>query len=302
MAILRGPNASTGRLRALLDGDAPVLAAGAYDALSARLIEAAGFDAVYLTGFGASASLLGRPDVGLLTQTEMVDHAGRLADAVAVPLIADADTGYGNPLNVIRTVQLYERAGVAALHLEDQAAPKKCGHLTGKVLVPATEHEARIRAAVAARTDPDLVIIARTDARAVDGLDAALDRARRYADAGADVLFVEAPQSLEEIDRVATELAGKRLLFNWVEGGHTPPVSLQHLTDRGFRIVIYPVSALFAASRAVRAVVASIRATGTPEAVMADGSVDTFSDFVRFIGVDEVYELESRFASGPDER
>jgi 2-methylisocitrate lyase-like PEP mutase family enzyme len=302
MAILRSASQPTSRLRTLLDAGGPVLAAGAYDALSARLIEAAGFDAVYLTGFGAAASLLGQPDVGLLTQTEMVDHAARLAGAVDVPLIADADTGYGNPLNVIRTVQLYERAGVAALHLEDQAAPKKCGHLAGKVLVPAAEHEARIRAAVAARTDPDLVIIARTDARAVEGLDAALERARRYAGAGADVLFVEAPQSRAEIERIAASLAGHRLLFNWVEGGRTPPVSLAQLAERGYRLVIYPVSALLAASRAVRTVVASIRETGTPEAAVAGGHLDAFGEFVRFIGLDEVEELESRFLDDPPQR
>ncbi len=296
MAFLHGPTRPTSTLRALLARPEPLLAAGAYDALSARIVAASGFDAVYLTGFGASASLLGRPDVGLLTATEMVGHVGRLAAAVPVPLIADADTGYGNPLNVIRTVQDYERAGVAALHLEDQAAPKKCGHMAGKVLVPAAEHAARIRAAVAARIDPDLVLIARTDARAGEGLDAAIDRCRRYADAGADVLFLEAPQSMQEIDRVAEELAGHALLFNWVEGGRTPPVSLAALAERGFRIVIYPVSALLAASRAVRRTVESIRATGTPEAAMAEGSLDSFSEFVAFMGLEEIYELEARFA------
>jgi len=297
MEFLHGPLRPTSRLRALFERPEPLLAAGAYDALSARWVEAAGFEAVYLTGFGASASLLGRPDVGLLTGTEMAGHAARLAAAVSVPLIADADTGYGNALNVIRTVQDYERAGVAALHLEDQQSPKKCGHLAGKVLVPAEEHAARIAAAVAARTDPDLVVIARTDARAVEGLDAALDRARRYADAGADVLFVEAPQSMAEIDRVATELAGHRLLFNWVEGGRTPAVPLADLADRGFRIVIYPVAALLAASRAVRGVLESIRAHGTSGQAVADGHLDDFGEFVERLGLPEIYELEQRFRS-----
>jgi 2-methylisocitrate lyase-like PEP mutase family enzyme len=297
MEFLHGPLRPTSRLRALLERPEPLLAAGAYDALSARWVEAAGFEAVYLTGFGASASLLGRPDVGLLTGTEMAGHAARLAAAVSVPLIADADTGYGNALNVIRTVQDYERAGVAALHLEDQQSPKKCGHLAGKVLVPADEHAARIAAAVAARTDPDLVVIARTDARAVEGLDAALDRARRYADAGADVLFVEAPQSMAEIDRVATELAGHRLLFNWVEGGRTPAVPLADLADRGFRIVIYPVAALLAASRAVRGVLESIRTHGTAEQAVAEGRLDDFGGFVERLGLPEIYELEQRFRS-----
>ncbi len=296
MDLLHGPVRPTARLRELLARPEPLLAAGAYDALSARMVEAAGFDAVYLTGFGASASLLGRPDIGLLTQTEMVGQVARLAAAVGVPVIADADTGYGNPLNVIRTVQEYERAGVAGLHLEDQAAPKKCGHLAGKVIVPVEEHVARVRAAVAARTDPDLVIIARTDARANEGLEAAIERARRYGDAGADLLFVEAPQSLEEIARVAEALAGYPLLFNWVEGGRTPPVSLARLTELGYRTVIYPVAALLAASRAVRATLESIRATGTAEAVLADGALDDFGTFVTFLGLPEVYELETRFA------
>ncbi len=296
MKLLHGPVRPTTRLRELLGRPEPLLAAGAYDALSARMVEAAGFDAVYLTGFGASASLLGRPDIGLLTQTEMAGHAARLAAAVGVPIIADADTGYGNPLNVIRTVQEYERAGVGGLHLEDQAAPKKCGHLAGKVLVPTQEHVARIRAACAARTDPDLVIIARTDARANEGLEAAIDRARHYADAGADLLFVEAPQSLEEIDRVAEALRGYPLLFNWVEGGKTPPVSLARLAELGFRTVIYPVAALLAASRAVRTTLDSIRATGTAEVALAAGGLDDFGEFVTFLGLPEVHELEVRFA------
>ncbi len=166
------------RLRALLAGSDPVLAPGAYDALSARLVERAGFPAVYMTGFGVSASLVGLPDAGLLTMTEMAEQARRLVDAVSVPVIADADTGYGNPINVIRTVQMYERAGVAAIHLEDQVAPKKCGHTEGKQVIPAKEMAEKVRAAVAARRSEDFLIIARTDARAIEGLDAALERAR----------------------------------------------------------------------------------------------------------------------------
>lgn len=194
MADLLGPRVSgPARLRELLAGDL-VVAPGAYDALSARLVEAAGFPAVYMTGFGTTASLLGRPDVGLLTMTEMVQAASRIRSVVEVPVIADADPGYGNALNVIRTVREYEAAGVAAIHLEDQVAPKRCGHLEGKRVVPASTMADRLRAAVAARSDPDFLLIARTDARAVEGLDAAIDRARRYREAGADMLFVEALQ------------------------------------------------------------------------------------------------------------
>src|ERR671937_3265694 len=212
-SFLNGQQSRRPRLRDLLMGAEPVLAPGAYDALSARLVEAAGFPAVYMTGFGTAASLLGRPDVGLLGMSEMVDNARRIVEAIDVPVIADADTGYGNPLNVVRTVHEYERAGAAAIHLEDQLAPKKCGHLEGKQLISCEEMVQKVRAAVAARGSSDFLLIARTDARAVEGLAAALDRGRHYRDAGADVLFVEAPQSGDEIREVARALADVPLLF-----------------------------------------------------------------------------------------
>jgi carboxyvinyl-carboxyphosphonate phosphorylmutase len=283
------------RLRELLAAGTPVVAPGAYDALSARLIELAGFDAVYMTGFGTAASLLGRPDVGLLTQTEMVDNARRLAAAVDVPLISDADTGYGNPINVVRTVQEFERAGVAAIHLEDQVSPKRCGHMTGKQVIPAEDMVAKLRAAVAARTDPDFVLIARTDARAVEGLDAALDRGRRYVEAGADVLFVEAPETEAEIERVADTFRGTPLLFNWAEGGRTPPVSLERLTELGFAIVIFPVGALLAATTGVVDLLRTIREQGTPASALA--GMTAFTDFFDLVGLDEIRELEQRFTS-----
>src|SRR3954467_6376132 len=191
MAEARQGDTGAAGLRALLERGEPVLAPGASDGLSARLVERAGFPAVYMTGFGASASLLGRPDVGLLSFEERAGHARRLAQAVSVPLIADADDGYGNPLNVMRTVREYAAAGVAALHIEDQVAPKRCGHMEGKEVIDAAEMVEKVRAAVEARGDGELLIIARTDARAVEGLDAALERARRYREAGADALFRE---------------------------------------------------------------------------------------------------------------
>lgn len=283
------------RLRELLAGGEPVLAPGAFDALSARLIEAAGFPAVYMTGFGTSASVLGRPDVGLLTMSEMVAHAHRLAAAVDVPLIADADTGYGNPLNVVRTVHEYAAAGVAALHLEDQEAPKRCGHLEGKRLIPAADMAAKVAAAVEARGDGDLVVIARTDARAVEGFDAALDRARRYRDAGADVLFLEAPQSEQEIEDVATAFAGTPLLFNWAEGGKTPPVGFDRLRELGYAIVIFPLSALLAATTAIREVLAAIRSAGTPAAAL--DKLTSFGEFLDVIGLPEMQGLEARFSA-----
>jgi 2,3-dimethylmalate lyase len=258
-------------------------------------VEEAGFQAAYMTGFGTSASRLGRADVGLLTMPEMVDNARRIAAALAIPLIADADTGYGNPINVIRTVQEYERAGVAAIHIEDQLAPKKCGHMEGKQLIPAAEMVAKVRAAVEARQDPDFLLIARTDARAVEGLPAAIERARRYREAGADVLFVEAPQSEAEIDEVAAAFPGTPLLFNYAEGGRTPAISHARLRELGFRIVIFPIGTLLAATAAMRALLARIRADGTPIGALPD--LPSFSDFTTFIGLPEIQELEERFGA-----
>jgi carboxyvinyl-carboxyphosphonate phosphorylmutase len=280
------------RLRERLARPDPVIAPGAYDALSARLVERAGFEAVYMTGFGAAASLLGRPDVGLLSFAEMVDQARRIAQAVGVPVIADADDGYGNPLNVIRTVREYEAAGVAALHLEDQVSPKRCGHLEGKEVIPAEEMVEKVRAAVEARRSPDLLIIARTDARAVEGLDAALDRARRYRDAGADMLFVEAPEDEDEVAAVADAFPDTPLLFNAVDGGRTPPLHVDHLRELGFRMIICPVSALFAATRAVLEALARLRTDGTPAAT---GSLP-FATFTTLVGLGEIERLEERYA------
>src|SRR5258705_6018457 len=229
------------RLRAVLESGQTVMAPGAFDPLAARLVEEAGFPAVYMTGFGTSAALIGRPDVGLLTMTEMAASAGRIADCVDIPVIADADTGYGNPLNVIRTVGAYEAAGVAGIHIEDQVAPKKCGHMEGKQVIAADEMAQKVRAAVEARTSPDFVIIARTDARAVEGLERAIERARLYRAAGADVLFVEAVVTEAEAAAAVRAFPGVPLLFNWAEGGKTPPISLSRLCELGYRIVIFPI-------------------------------------------------------------
>jgi 2-methylisocitrate lyase-like PEP mutase family enzyme len=291
MAELTQDNRGPGRLRELLAGPEPIVAPGAYDALSARLVEQAGFDAVYMTGYGASASQLGRPDIGLLSFGEMVDHARRLVQTVGVPLIADADNGYGNALNVVRTVREYEAAGVAALHLEDQVSPKRCGHLAGKHVIPASEMVEKVRAAVETRRSDDLVIIARTDARAVEGLDAALERGRRYRDAGADVLFIEAPESEREVEAVAEAFPGTPLLFNGVEGGRTPPFELERLRELGFRLVLSPLTALFAATRAVQETLARMREHGMP----AHAGALSFSDFTDVVGLPETQQLEERF-------
>lgn len=290
-----GPRA---RLRALLAASpqaGPLVAPGAYDALSARLVEQAGFDAVYMTGFGTSASLLGRPDIGLATGSEMADNARRIAAAVELPVIADADTGYGNALNVLRTVGVYEQAGIAGIQLEDQVTPKRCGHMSGKQVVPLAEMVGKIHAAVDARRDPDLVLIARTDAAAVDGLDAAIERAHAFREAGADVLFVEAPTTDADIARVAGELAGTApLLFNWAEGGKTPPLPLDRIRELGFALVLYPIATLLAATAGIRSILATMRADGTPAAALS--GVPTFDEFTDLIGLPEVRDLEQRYS------
>jgi 2-methylisocitrate lyase-like PEP mutase family enzyme len=282
------------RLRALLDSGQTIVAPGAFDPLSARLVEEAGFPAVYMTGFGTSAALIGRPDVGLLTMTEMVENAGRIAACVDIPVIADADTGYGNALNVIRTVGAYEAAGVAGIHIEDQVAPKKCGHLDGKLVIPAEEMAEKVRAAVEARTQPEFVIIARTDARAVEGLERSLQRGRMYREAGADVLFIEALTSETEAEEAVRAFPGVPLLFNWAEGGKTPPISLDRVKELGYRIVIFPISTLLAATGAMRQILQEIARTGTPAAAMQE--LPTFAEFVEFIGLPQVREAEQRYA------
>jgi carboxyvinyl-carboxyphosphonate phosphorylmutase len=285
------------RLRALLESGQTIVAPGAFDPLSARLVEEAGFPAVYMTGFGTSAALIGRPDVGLLTMTEMAGNAGRIAACVDIPVIADADTGYGNPLNVIRTVQTYEAAGVAGIHIEDQVAPKKCGHMEGKQVIPAEEMVQKVRAAVEARARPEFVIIARTDARAPEGLERALRRGRMYREAGADVVFIEALTSDAEAEEAVRALPGVPLLFNWAEGGKTPPISLERVRALGYRIVIFPISTLLAATAAMRAILQEIARAGTPAAAMHD--MPTFAEFVDFIGLPQVREAEQRYAVRP---
>jgi 2-methylisocitrate lyase-like PEP mutase family enzyme len=225
-------------LREAISGGPMVLAPGAYDALTARLVAQHGFPAVYMTGAGTSVAH-GYPDYGLLTMTEMVDNAARMTAAVDVPVIADADTGYGNELNVVRTVRAYARAGVAAIHIEDQTFPKRCGHLAGKEIVDRDAWLRKVRAAVECRPDPSLLIIARTDARAVAGLDEAIERATAALAVGADLAFVEAPQTVEEIATIPSAVGGP-CLFNLVSGGRSPEVSLRELDGWGYRIAILP--------------------------------------------------------------
>lgn len=226
------------RLRELLRQDGIVIAPGAYDCITARMIEQAGFSAVYMTGAGTAATL-GFPDYGLVTMPEMVDNAGRIAAALSVPVIADADTGYGNELNVVRTVREYEQRGVAGIHIEDQGFPKKCGHLENKTIIPVDEYVPKIRAAAAAKRDPDFLIIARTDARAVLGFDEAIRRVNAALEAGADMAFVEAPQTLDEVASIPRLVRGPCLL-NLVWRGKTPDISFNEARAMGYKLAILP--------------------------------------------------------------
>jgi 2-methylisocitrate lyase-like PEP mutase family enzyme len=288
----------TTRLRQLIARPGVVMAPGVADALNARLVPRHGFEAIYMTGAGTTAVRLGMPDVGLLTMTEMVDNAARIAESSGLPLIADADNGYGGVLNVRRTIQAYERAGVAAVHLEDQVMPKRCGHLMGKQLVPTAEMVAKIRAATDARTDPDFVLIARTDAIAVEGFDAALERAERYREAGADVLFVEAP-SAAQLPGIAPRLKAP-LLYNMATSGKTPFLGRDEIERLGFKLIIYPNWVILAAIRAADHVLATLKETGTIAGIA--GEVASFKEFFDLLGMPEVQALEARYGVDAEAR
>jgi 2-methylisocitrate lyase-like PEP mutase family enzyme len=248
------------QLRQLIQAPTYAVVPGAFDPLTARMVQLAGFQAVYLTGGGFSRAN-GYPDLGLLTMTEIVQHIGRTVDVVDIPVIADMDTGYGNALNVVRAVREFEKQGVAGFHLEDQVAPKKCGHYEGKQVVPIAEMVGKIKAAVDARRDADMVVIARSDARAIEGFDATIDRLNAYLEAGADVGFFEAPQSREEMARIAP-LLSKPAMVNIFEGGKTPPVPARELQDMGFSFGIYPSQTHRAAIHAVQEVLVTLRDDG----------------------------------------
>lgn len=283
-------------LRALLAAPGLHVVPGAFDALTARLIEEAGFPAVYATGAGIANAWLGWADVGLTTMSEMRDAVWHIVDATRLPVIADIDTGYGNAVNVIRTVRAFEQIGVAAVQLEDQVFPKRCGHFAGKEVIPAAEMVGKLRAACDARQG-ELVIVARTDARAVEGLDAAIERAAAYREAGADVLFVEAPRSVDELARVAAALGATPLLVNLVEGGHTPILPAADLAAMGYRLALYANTALRAAARGMQQALAHLAEHGSSlgaEALMVDW--DTRQRLVR---LPEVQAYEQRYAPPP---
>jgi 2,3-dimethylmalate lyase len=286
---------ATAKLRQLLREPGIIVAPGAYDCLTAKLIEREGFPAVYMTGAGTSLTRLGKPDLGFATLSEMVSNAAAMAATVSIPLIADADTGYGGSLNVYRTVREYERAGVAALHIEDQVFPKRCGHLDGKQVVSSEDMVIKLRVAVEARTDDDFVVIARTDALAVTGIDDTLRRCQAYVEAGADVLFVEAVRSQEEIERLVREVTVP-LLYNFVEHGKSPLLPIAELQRLGFKIVIFPGSIMLAVLPLVREILATINQQGTTEGLLH--RMTNVVELFETMGLSEMLALDARVGGG----
>lgn len=285
------------RLRELLDRDEPTVAPGVYDCLSARLVERAGFEATIITGAGVAASVLGVPDVGLITMSEALAQTRNIAHSVDLPLIADCDTGYGNPISVGRTVREFEVAGVAALFLEDQVAPKRCGHFAGKQVIPTADMVQKLRAAMDAREDPELVLIARTDARAVAGAEEAVRRGKAYAKAGADMLFVEAPQAAEELSYVAGELTPLvPLMVNLVEGGRTPLLPVAELGRLGYRVVTFSGSLQKTAITAMQGLLGSLAERGDVSAYYPSKMV-SLDERSEILGLPEFFEAERRYAS-----
>ena len=285
----------TTMLRQMMTGKQIVVAPGAHDALTAKIIEQVGFSAVYMTGYGQAASHLGKPDVGLLTLTEMVARASNIVEAVNVPVIADADTGFGNAVNVMRTLREYEKAGVAAIQLEDQVAPKKCGHMTGRQVVSKEEMVGKIKAAADVRTDPDLMIIARTDARTVHGIGEALERAKAYEEAGADILFIESPESVEEMKQITTSFKVP-VLANMVEGGRTPFLPVQDLQELGYDLVIFPTASTYLVTKALTRLMTVLKDTGTTASLIPE--MITFEEFNDLIGLTKIREIESIYVKG----
>jgi len=288
------PSTTPRPLRELLQPGAGVIIPGAANALTARIIESCGFPVVYMTGAGVANFSLGMPDLGLTSVSEMAGHVAAIRDAVSIPLIADGDTGFGNALNMVRTVRLYERAGANAIQIEDQVYPKRCGHFENKRVVPVDEMVAKIRAAVDTRESDDFLVLARTDARATEGLDAAMDRMRRYAEAGADLLFIEAPTSVDELRRIPHEVPGAHIA-NVVHGGKTPSLPQAEFASLGFAGILYANAAMQAAMRAMSQTLQSLHRTGS-----LDESADSLISFANrqsIVGYDEWIALERRYGS-----
>ncbi len=287
--------ASMANLRTRLMRKPIVVAPGVYDAFTALVAERSGFRTLYVSGAAIAYTRLGRPDIGLVSMSEVVETIGMIRDRVAADLIVDADTGYGNALNVGRTVRLFERAGAGAIQLEDQDFPKRCGHLDGKLLIPAAEMAGKIKAAVDARRSRETLVIARTDAIAVEGFKRAIERAELYRDAGADVLFVEAPQTRAELKRIPSAFAGVALMANMVEGGKTPPLPAAELEAMGFALVIFPGGIVRALARTASEYYASLAARGTSEPFRS--RMLDFTSLNELIGTPEMLALGKRYES-----
>jgi 2-methylisocitrate lyase-like PEP mutase family enzyme len=286
------------RVRALL-GDRPLVLPGCSDALTARIAASAGFQAVYATGAGIANTVLGRPDVGLTTMTEVLDQVARMVDAVDVPVIADIDTGYGNAINARRTIRAFERAGVGGIQIEDQVFPKRCGHFERTAVIPVDEFLGKLRAVLDARADPDLVVIARTDALAVDGLDAAVERASLFAEAGADIVFVEGPPDLETLAALPRRIDAP-LLANMVEGGRTPLLSASELAELGYAVVLFANTALRVAAKAARDALAELRRTGDTSVIL--DRMLGWQERQALVGLPEIEALEERYGAGDADR
>lgn len=298
MATSRHASGGAATLRARIERGEFIAAPGVFDLISARIADRSGCAALYMTGYGTVASHLGLPDAGLATFTEMVERVGRIADAVEAPLIADADTGYGGLLNVDHTVRGYERAGAAAVQIEDQEIPKKCGHTPGRRVIALEDMVAKVRVAAAARESAELLIIARTDARTHYGLDEAIRRGRAYAEAGADIVFVEAPESVAEMERICASI-DRPLVANIVDGGNTPVLPAEELQRIGYRLAIYPASGFLAAAATLRSVYGHIAERGS--SVGLDTPLYDFGEFSRLMGFERVWAFERRWAAARSE-
>lgn len=279
-------------LKELLEKNEILVAPGAHDVLTAKVIEQVGFKAVYMTGYGQAASSLGKPDVGLLTMTEMLDRASKFVSAVNVPVIADADTGFGNALGVMRTVEMYEKAGVSAIQLEDQVAPKRCGHMTGREVVSMEEMTGKIEAAIEARRDEDFLIIARTDARTTHGFEESLKRVKAYEKAGADIIFLESLESKEEMEILNKEISSPTLA-NMVEGGRTPLCTNEELEELGYSIAIWPTASTYMTAYMMKELMKELKEKGTTEGKM--NQMISFKDFNDLIGLNEYNKLGEKY-------
>jgi 2-methylisocitrate lyase-like PEP mutase family enzyme len=284
------------KLRELMAKRELVCAPGAYSALTAKLIEEAGFHCVYMSGYCTAAATLALPDLGLLTMTEMISNVRALADAVSIPLIADGDTGYGNPINVVRTVKEYEKAGAEAIHIEDQVWPKRCGHMTGKQVIPKGDMVAKVRAATDCRLSEDFVIIARTDALAVEGLESAIDRCHAYAEAGADVVFIDGQHTMDQIEALPRQCPERPAMINM--GPLTPALTLEEIGRIGYKIAIFPAVCIGAATLAIQDALKRFRETGASPISHPDQIMQVFGTFNKFMGVPYYNALEEKYKTG----